>query len=329
MVKSKILLTGASGYVGGRFLRLLEAEAHPVRCLARRPEFLRSRVAGGTEVVAGDVLDADSLQRAMDGVHAAYYLVLSMGAAYGFEETDRRAAERFGAAARSRGVQRIIYLGGLGDATDSLSPHLRSRQEVGGILRQSGVPVVEFRASIVIGSGSLSFEMIRALVERLPVMITRGPVSQLVPCPPQASVESACQGIRARLDRSLPDDGDRRLACLATKGIQGGRHGFGGFRPAARPQCRMVAAVLRVAQSAGRARGHHPLVGSYSGDDRCLLEDFAACGSAFGALLVMGELCHSAQLYDLEIESLSVHEPAGNQAAVIRTLRYPAPWRSR
>jgi uncharacterized protein YbjT (DUF2867 family) len=172
MVKSKILLTGASGYIGGRFLKLLEAEGHPVRCLARRPEFLHGRVAGGTEIVAGDVLDAESLQRAMEGVHAAYYLVHSMGAAHGFEATDRQAAERFGAAARSRGVQRIIYLGGLGDASDRLSPHLRSRQEVGGILRQSGVPVVEFRASIVIGSGSLSFEMIRALVERLPVMIT-------------------------------------------------------------------------------------------------------------------------------------------------------------
>ncbi len=167
-----ILLTGASGYIGGRFLKLLEAEGHPVRCLARRPEFLCGRVAGGTEIVAGDVLDADSLQRAMDGVHAAYYLVHSMGAVHGFEATDRQAAERFGAAARSRGVQRIIYLGGLGDASDRLSPHLRSRQEVGEILRQSGVPVVEFRASIVIGSGSLSFEMIRALVERLPVMIT-------------------------------------------------------------------------------------------------------------------------------------------------------------
>ena len=171
-MKPWILLTGATGYIGGRLLKLLEAEGHPVRCLTRRPEFLHGRIASGSEVVAGDVLDANSLEQAMDGVYAAYYLVHSMGAAHGFEETDRQAAEKFGRAARTQGVQRIIYLGGLGDAVDKLSPHLRSRQEVGEILRQSGVPVVEFRASIVIGSGSLSFEMIRALVERLPVMIT-------------------------------------------------------------------------------------------------------------------------------------------------------------
>ncbi len=167
-----ILLTGATGYIGGRLLKLLEAENLAVRCLTRRPEFLQGRVAARTELVAGDVLDAASLQRAMNGVDAAYYLVHSMGTAHGFEETDRQAAERFGAAARTQRVQRIIYLGGLGDPSCRLSAHLRSRHEVGDILRQSDVPVVEFRASIVIGSGSLSFEMIRALVERLPVMIT-------------------------------------------------------------------------------------------------------------------------------------------------------------
>jgi len=171
-MKPRILLTGATGYIGGRLLKLLEAEGHPVRCLTRRPEFLQGRIASGSEVVKGDALDGNSLEQAMNGVYAAYYLVHSMGAAHGFEETDRQAAEKFGRAARTRGVQRIIYLGGLGDAVDRLSPHLRSRQEVGEILRQSGVPVVEFRASIVIGSGSLSFEMIRALVERLPIMIT-------------------------------------------------------------------------------------------------------------------------------------------------------------
>ena len=167
-----ILLTGASGYVGGRLLRLLEAEGRRVRCLTRRPEFLQGRISAGSEVVSGDVLDPGSLDRAMKGVHAAYYLVHSMGAAHGFEETDRQAAEKFGTAARTQGVKRIIYLGGLGHRLEELSPHLRSRQEVGAILRQSGVPVIEFRASIVIGSGSLSFEMVRALVERLPVMIT-------------------------------------------------------------------------------------------------------------------------------------------------------------
>lgn len=166
-----ILLTGATGYVGGRLLRQLEEQACRVRCLARRPEHVRRRTA---EVVPGDVFQADTLARAMVGVETAYYLVHSMGSTGDFENQDRRAAENFGAAARAAGVKRIVYLGGLGAdrGGGGLSPHLRSRQEVGEVLRASGVPVTELRASIVIGSGSLSFEMIRALVERLPVMIT-------------------------------------------------------------------------------------------------------------------------------------------------------------
>jgi len=108
----------------------------------------------------------------MNGVETAYYLVHSMGSAGSFEEEDRRGAHAFGQAAMQAGVRRIIYLGGLGRSETGLSVHLRSRQEVGEILRSSGVPLIEFRASIVIGSGSLSFEMIRALVERLPVMVT-------------------------------------------------------------------------------------------------------------------------------------------------------------
>ncbi len=107
----------------------------------------------------------------MAGVDTAYYLVHSMGSAESFEEQDRTAAQNFAAAAREAGVRRIIYLGGLGHSAEKLSAHLRSRHEVGEVLRSAGVPVVEFRASVVIGSGSLSFEMIRALVERLPVMI--------------------------------------------------------------------------------------------------------------------------------------------------------------
>lgn len=168
---SPILVTGATGYVGGRLWRRLEAEGRRVRCLARRPSGLASRVGAATEVVQGDVLDADSLGPALAGVESAYYMVHSMGSGTDFEEEDRTAARNFGTAARRAGVRRIIYLGGLGHGRD-LSPHLRSRQEVGEILRDSGVPVLELRASIVIGSGSLSFEMIRALVERLPVMIT-------------------------------------------------------------------------------------------------------------------------------------------------------------
>src|ERR1019366_3245818 len=108
----------------------------------------------------------------MEGVHTAYYLVHSMAIGSGFEATDRQAAGNFARAAARAGVHRIVYLGGLGDSREQLSSHLRSRQEVGEILRSSGVPVIEFRSSIIIGSGSLSFEMIRALVERLPVMVT-------------------------------------------------------------------------------------------------------------------------------------------------------------
>jgi uncharacterized protein YbjT (DUF2867 family) len=171
------LVTGATGYVGGRLVRELEARGETVRCLARRPEFLEVRVGHGTEVVRGDVLDPESLTRPMAGVEVAYYMIHSMASAGDFEREDRQAALNFAAAARRAGVRRIVYLGGLG-REPGLSRHLRSRQEVGRILRESGVPTVELRASIIIGSGSLSFEMIRALVQKLPVMITPRWVSQ-------------------------------------------------------------------------------------------------------------------------------------------------------
>ncbi len=167
----KILLTGATGYVGGRMLPLLEDAGYQVRCLTRRPETLRDNVGEGTEVVAGDVLNAESLAAAMADIDTAFYFVHSMGSKADFESQDRQAAQNFTEAARQAGVRRIIYLGGLGSRDKDLSKHLRSRQETGDVLRSSGVPVIELRASIVIGSGSLSFEMIRALVERLPIMI--------------------------------------------------------------------------------------------------------------------------------------------------------------
>jgi len=167
-----ILLTGATGYVGGRLLHVLETSGHRLRCLARRPDDLRARVGSATEVVHGDVLDRASLDAALAGVSTTYYLVHSMAGGERFEAADREAARNFGQAAHAAGVRRIVYLGGLGDPDETLSPHLRSRHETGAVLRESGVPVVEFRASIVIGGGSLSFEMIRALVERLPIMIT-------------------------------------------------------------------------------------------------------------------------------------------------------------
>jgi uncharacterized protein YbjT (DUF2867 family) len=195
-----ILLTGATGYIGGRLLKRLESDQQSVRCIVRRPEFLRSRVGAGVEIVAGDLLDIESLKKAMTGAHTAYYLVHSMGTAHGFEETDRQAAENFTASARAAGIQKIIYLGALGSRIAKLSPHLRSRREVGEILRQSGIPVIEFRASVVLGSGSLSFEMIRALVERLPVLIT--PRWATVLAQPIA-IEDVLQYLRSALDLSV------------------------------------------------------------------------------------------------------------------------------
>ena len=172
---TRVLVTGATGYVGGRLVpRLLEA-GHEVRCLARDPRRLQGRPWGEFEVVRGGIDDADALAAAMDGCEVAYYLVHSMtGTEKGFEDRDRRHAERFAAAARDcASLRRIIYLGGLGGggARDDMSPHLRSRQEVGEVLRQSGKAVTEFRAAVIVGSGSASFEMIRYLTERLPVMI--------------------------------------------------------------------------------------------------------------------------------------------------------------
>ncbi|MEO5798931.1 MAG: SDR family oxidoreductase [Gemmatimonadales bacterium] len=169
---STVLLTGATGYIGGRLVRLLERDGYTVRCMARRPEAVLLTEHSATEVVAGDVLDRTSLDDALRGMEAAYYLVHSMGSSGSFVEADRQAARNFAAAAKGAGVRRIIYVGALGSDDETLSPHLQSRQEVGEILRESGAQVIELRASIVIGAGSLSFEMIRALVERLPFMVT-------------------------------------------------------------------------------------------------------------------------------------------------------------
>jgi uncharacterized protein YbjT (DUF2867 family) len=166
------LVTGATGYIGGRLVPRLLARGHAVRCLARDPARLEGRTwRADVDVVRGDVLDAASLRGALEGVDVAYYLVHSMGSGLDFHARDLAAARAFGQAARDAGVQRLIYLGGLGDASTELSEHLRSRHDTGDALRESGVPVTEFRAAVIVGSGSLSFEMIRYLTERLPVMI--------------------------------------------------------------------------------------------------------------------------------------------------------------
>ncbi|APW63591.1 NAD(P)H azoreductase [Paludisphaera borealis] len=167
-----IFVAGASGYIGGRLVPALEHARVPLRCLARDPDKLRSIVGPETEVVAGDVLDRGSLDQALRRVETAYYLVHLMSSSKDFENEDRRAATNFAAAAKAAGVARIVYLGGLGDDSDPhLSPHLRSRHEVGEILRDSGVETIEFRASAILGEGSLSYDMVKTLTERLPVMI--------------------------------------------------------------------------------------------------------------------------------------------------------------
>jgi uncharacterized protein YbjT (DUF2867 family) len=199
-----VLLTGASGYVGGRLLPRLEQRGLAVRCLARHPELLAGRIGPGSEVVTADALRAETLPAALAGIHTAFYLIHSMGNAAGpdFEAQDLLAASNFGRAARAAGVRRIVYLGGLGDERAPLSPHLRSRHAVGRALRASGVPVLEFRASIVIGSGSLSFEMIRALVERLPIMVTPRWVDVVAQ---PIAIEDLLAYLEAAIDLALPD----------------------------------------------------------------------------------------------------------------------------
>ena len=164
-----ILVTGATGYVGGRLLAALARAGRSARCVVRRPETFDA--PPGIEVVAGDLADERVVRLALAGVTTAYYLVHSMNDTPDYAAVERHTAELFGRAAREAGVRRIVYLGGLGRGP-GLSKHLTSRHAVGDALRESGVTVVEFRASVVIGAGSTSFELVRTLVDKLPVMIT-------------------------------------------------------------------------------------------------------------------------------------------------------------
>jgi uncharacterized protein YbjT (DUF2867 family) len=165
-----VLVSAANGYIGARLLAALASAGYRLRASARSPE--KARPPAGVELVRADALDTDAVRASMRDVTTAFYLVHTLGGGAGYEERDRKAAQIFAEAARDAGVRRIVYLGGLGDASAVLSDHLSSRQEVGRILASTGVPVIEFRASIVIGSGSTSWEMIRNLVEKLPVMTT-------------------------------------------------------------------------------------------------------------------------------------------------------------
>lgn len=165
-----VLVTGATGYIGSNVLGPLADAGFTVRAGARTPA--RVRAPQGVEVVAADAFDARAVRASLEGVDVAYYLVHTLGGGAEYRERDRVAANVFAEAARDAGVRRIVYLGGLGEDTGSLSEHLASRQEVGRLLAATGIEVVEFRASIVIGAGSTSWEMIRNLTEKLPVMTT-------------------------------------------------------------------------------------------------------------------------------------------------------------
>ncbi|MEV5975172.1 SDR family oxidoreductase [Streptomyces sp. NPDC051921] len=170
------LVTGAGGYIGGRLVPELLDAGHRVRCLARTPAHLKDHPwADRVEIVRGDVTDAASLRPALEGIDVAYYLVHSMRSGGNFEQTDRDGARTFAEEAARAHLRRIVYLGGLTPRDvpeDRLSRHLRSRAEVGRIFLESGVPTTVLRAAVVIGSGSASFEMLRYLTERLPVMVT-------------------------------------------------------------------------------------------------------------------------------------------------------------
>ncbi len=167
MTSRDILVTGASGFIGSHLARALVDDGHRVRAMTRHPE----DYDGAGEPVAGDVAEPETLAAPLAGVHTAYYLVHSLDSA-DFEDKDAAAASAFGAAAAAAGVRRIVYLGGLGDDGDDLSPHLRSRREVERLLGEAGVPVTTLRAAVVIGHGGISWELTRQLVDHLPVMVT-------------------------------------------------------------------------------------------------------------------------------------------------------------
>jgi len=167
-----VLVTGASGYIGGRLIPLLIQRGYGVRCLVRDLASLTNRTwFQQVETAVGDVTVRKSLNQAMDGVTAAYYLVHSMVSGPGYDERDILAARNFAATANLAGLEQIIYLGGLVNPADNIGRHMRSRLMTGDTLRQGSVPVTEFRASVIIGSGSISFEMIRFLTEQLPILV--------------------------------------------------------------------------------------------------------------------------------------------------------------
>lgn len=168
----KILITGATGYIGGQLIKRLSEMPVQIRCLARNPDHIKNFINSSIEVYRGDLLSYDSLRESFKGIDVAFYLVHSMNSKNDFERLEAEAAINFARAAAEHKIQRIIYLGALGSEEEgTLSPHLKSRKQVGNILRDSETQVIEFQASIILGKGSLSYEMIKALSEKLKVMI--------------------------------------------------------------------------------------------------------------------------------------------------------------
>jgi uncharacterized protein YbjT (DUF2867 family) len=170
---AKCLVTGATGYIGGRLIRELLAHGYRVRIMARKPERLKDHPwIDRVEVVSGDAHDEAALDEALAGIDVAYYLLHALMSKDNFEAEEKEIAEKFGASAKKANIQRIVYLGGIIAQNELLSPHLQSRADTGTVLKSFGVPTIELRAGIVIGSGSASFEMLRYLTERLPIMTT-------------------------------------------------------------------------------------------------------------------------------------------------------------
>ena len=214
--RSDMLITGATGYIGSRVLAALESTQCRIRCLSRNPAYLESRVSSSIRVCRGDVLNAESLGPALAGVETAYYLVHSMGSGGEFESLDRKAAETFGRVAKEQGVRRIIYLGGLGSGA-VLSSHLESRQEVGRILRASGVQTLEFRASIILGSASPVIRDDPHIGRSAPVMVTpRWTRTLAQPIAVEDVIEYLIAGLDLEFGRSAVFEigGADRVSCL-------------------------------------------------------------------------------------------------------------------